>query len=93
MAANTLSRWLRADEVAERFEYAPKRVRELARKGLLPCVRVGERGHYRFDRDAIESLLASASLGRTVDAAHDSEPCSASEARSGPATTSTEGER
>ena len=32
-------------------------------------MRVGALGHYRFDRDAIESPIASASWGREVDAA------------------------
>jgi len=57
-----------------------------ARQGFLPALRVGPRRHYVFDPEAIEALLASASWGREVDAAHTAE-AAAPAARRGPATT------
>jgi len=91
MAATALSRWLRTNDVAERLDFEPKHVRLLARAGLLPAMRVGARGHHRFDRESIESLIDSASWGRVVDAAQDSGRTPL-EARRDPATTEGEPE-
>jgi len=86
MTVTALSRWLRTNEVAERLDFEPKHVRLLARAGLLPSLRVGARGHYRFDRDTIESLIESASWGRAQSTAHPSGSGSAPDARRDPTT-------
>jgi excisionase family DNA binding protein len=49
---------LLADEVAEMLRVDRQRVYELARRGAIPVIRVGER-QYRFDADAIRQWIES----------------------------------
>jgi excisionase family DNA binding protein len=89
MTAAAPSRMIRATEVADRMGLAAKTVRELARRGELPALRFGPRGHWLFDADAIEVVVrrgtASTDRGRAVDAAT-SAGSAARAARRGPAT-------
>ncbi len=82
---------MRATDVAARIGLAPKTVRDLARRGELPALRFGARGHYRFDRDAIERLVACAAWDPAQSTAQPSER-SGSSARWDPGS-STEGEQ
>lgn len=45
-----------ADEVAELLRVDRQRVYELARRGLLPVIRLGER-QYRFSKNAVTRWL------------------------------------
>jgi excisionase family DNA binding protein len=47
---------LKADDVAEILSLPRLRVYELARQGILPCVRIGER-QIRFDRTALQAWI------------------------------------
>lgn len=82
---------LRAVDVAERLGLASKTVRDLARRGELPALRFGPRGHWLFDAAAIEVVVSRGTSlrGRTVDAARVSR-LSAQEARRDPASLPTE---
>lgn len=57
MTAAAPSRMIRASEVADRMGLAPKTVRELARRGQLPALRFGPRGHWLFDPAANRARL------------------------------------
>ena len=48
---------LTAKDVARRFAVSPSQVYQLARLGVLPCVRVG--GAVRFDQAAVEKFIAA----------------------------------
>lgn len=93
MAATVPSQMLRAVDVAERLGLASKTVRDLARRGELPALRFGPRGHWLFDPAAIELVVSRGTSLRDpkVDVARVS-AFSAQKAWPDPATTD-EGER
>jgi excisionase family DNA binding protein len=51
-------RLLQAKEVAQIIGVTPARVRELAREGQLPSLKLCERGRWRFHVDDIERLIS-----------------------------------
>ncbi len=53
--ARTTARMLRADAVATMLDLPKARVYEFARKGVLPCIRVGY--SVRFDPDQLEEWI------------------------------------
>jgi excisionase family DNA binding protein len=55
--------WINAREVAAILRVSTTRVRELARRGKLPCVR--HEGHYYFRRAQVE-VIANAREARKV---------------------------
>lgn len=63
MAKTGLSDVLTVGEVAERLRVSRPVVREMLRRGQLPCVRAGRRV-VRVPREAVEALIA----GRKVRA-------------------------
>ncbi len=85
---------LRAVEVADRMGLAPKTIRDLARRGELPALRFGPRGHWLFDPAAIEVVVSRGTSlrGPTVDVARGS-AFSAQKARPDPAFPPPEGEK
>ena len=54
---NNHSTILTAQEVAARLRISPQRAYELARLGLLPCIRIGRQ--VRFDEAAVEGWIAA----------------------------------
>jgi len=55
---------LSADQAATLLHIHPRRVRNLARAGKLPAVRVGRR--WLFPRDRLEAMLGAAAETRTL---------------------------
>ena len=55
--STTLPELLTVKEVATALRLTDARVRQLARDGRLPAVRIGERGDYRFHLEDVERLL------------------------------------
>ena len=66
-----VKRLLRADEVARVLAISPWRVYDLARRRLLPAVRIGR--SIRFDPDAIAQLVEGGgfALGASADVANE----------------------
>ena len=51
-----MEKYLSAEEVAERLSLSRKTVLEFARKGTLPCIRIGK-NVVRFSESALEKFL------------------------------------
>ena len=46
------------EQVAELLQLSPHTIREWAKRGDLPCLRIGRKGLYRFRRDDVETFLS-----------------------------------
>lgn len=52
-----LARFLTLADTAQLLNITPDQAYALVRTGELPAIRVGARGHWRIDRDVLESYI------------------------------------
>ena len=53
----TESVWLTTTEAASYIKVHPETLRNWARKGLIPAAKLGNRGGFRFRREALDRFL------------------------------------
>ena len=60
-----LNRLLTSAELAERLRYSVWHIRELARTGVLPSVRLHKHGRLLFDEEAVREALSRTARAET----------------------------
>jgi excisionase family DNA binding protein len=56
---NGTRQWLTSQEASEYLQIHQETIRRWAREGLIPSVKLGNRGGFRFKREDLEQFLDS----------------------------------